>query len=223
MLLRPRHVSSAFRFNVPQHRTLLSSAFAALTQSPKPLSLHARRTLPYSKTVLFDIISDIESYPQFLPFILNAEVIARVSNASKDETFTQLPAVAGLQIGFQGISESFLSHVYCHSAQGIVEAIAGEEKACTALNAEELEGQGYGPIPAKELARAWEDKGPQIFKVCRTLWKLNDAALGGTDVDLRIHVEWKSALYAAVSQAASEKVAGIMVEAFEARAKQLAR
>lgn len=42
-----------------------------------------------------------------------------------------------------------------------------------------------------------------------------------TEVRLTIEVEWASVIYAALSQAAAPKVAGVLIEAFEKRAEQV--
>lgn len=53
--------------------------------------------LPYSAQAMFDLINDIESYPQFMEGCLNAEVLQR----SEDEVIARLDlGKAGLQYSF---------------------------------------------------------------------------------------------------------------------------
>lgn len=60
-----------------------------------------RKSLPYTPTQLFDLVSDIESYPQFLPWCVGARVI----ESSEQEV------VADLVIGFKMFRERFRSKV----------------------------------------------------------------------------------------------------------------
>ena len=78
-----------------------------------------------------------------------------------------------------------------------VEAVAGEE------------GEGGLGGRAEEL-----------FRSLRTRWELRDEGKG-TEAELWIEVQWKNMVYATMSQAAAPKVAGIMVEAFEKRAREV--
>jgi coenzyme Q-binding protein COQ10 len=63
---------------------------------------HAERQIvPYSPDQLFDIVADVEKYPQFLPWC----VAARIRTRSEQEL------VADLTIGFGPFRESFTSRV----------------------------------------------------------------------------------------------------------------
>ncbi|MEM6681184.1 MAG: type II toxin-antitoxin system RatA family toxin [Pseudomonadota bacterium] len=60
-----------------------------------------RKTLPYTPTQMFDLVCDIESYPQFLPWCVGARITSR-----DDDVFT-----ADLVIGFKMFRERFRSKV----------------------------------------------------------------------------------------------------------------
>ncbi|HLJ65347.1 MAG TPA: type II toxin-antitoxin system RatA family toxin [Stellaceae bacterium] len=60
-----------------------------------------RRVLPYSDTQLFDLVADIERYPEFLPWCLGARV--------REKSATLI--VADLLIGFKMVRERFTSKV----------------------------------------------------------------------------------------------------------------
>lgn len=59
------------------------------------------KLLPYTASQLFDMVADVGSYPQFIPWCQGARV---------QETKPKL-IVADLQIGFGPFQESFTSHV----------------------------------------------------------------------------------------------------------------
>ena len=60
-----------------------------------------QRELPYPPSLLFDVVADIEFYPEFLPWCLATRIRERSDNV----------IVADMMIGFRGLKESFTSHV----------------------------------------------------------------------------------------------------------------
>lgn len=66
------------------------------------MATHAeKRVLPHSPEQLFDLVADVERYPEFLPWCIGARIRSRRENA----------LVADLIIGFKGFRESFTSEV----------------------------------------------------------------------------------------------------------------
>lgn len=62
-----------------------------------------RKTLPYSQKQLFELVLDIESYPEFLPWCLGARENWRDENAQQIH--------ADLMIGYGPVKEKFVSLV----------------------------------------------------------------------------------------------------------------
>lgn len=60
-----------------------------------------QRVLPYKPQQLFDLVADVEKYPEFLPWCVGARVRRRTGNV----------IVADLVIGFKMIRERFTSEV----------------------------------------------------------------------------------------------------------------
>lgn len=60
-----------------------------------------RRVLPYSPSQLYDLVADIERYPEFLPWCVGARIRER-----RDELI-----VADLMVGFRMFRERFTSRV----------------------------------------------------------------------------------------------------------------
>jgi coenzyme Q-binding protein COQ10 len=60
-----------------------------------------KRILPYTREQLFDLVADVERYPEFLPWCLGARVRERAANA----------ITADLLIGFRMVRERFTSRV----------------------------------------------------------------------------------------------------------------
>jgi len=66
------------------------------------MATHAeRRKLPYTAEQLFDLVADVERYPEFLPWCVGARIRERKENT----------IVADLLIGFRMIRERFTSKV----------------------------------------------------------------------------------------------------------------
>jgi len=57
--------------------------------------------LPYSPERLFDLVADIESYPEFLPWCVGCRVLKREGNV----------VTADLMVGFRMLRETFTSEV----------------------------------------------------------------------------------------------------------------
>jgi len=60
-----------------------------------------KRVLPYTRAQLFDLVAEVERYPEFLPWCLAARVRERSGNA----------ITADLLIGFRMVRERFTSRV----------------------------------------------------------------------------------------------------------------
>lgn len=158
-------------------------------------NLTAARTLPYARDPLYDLIADVDSYASFVPYCSRSRV---TQWNQPDSTGRRWPALADLHVGWGGFNEEFTSRLLC--VPGVsVEALSGD-----ALDADGAAASA-------------------VFKSINTKWSLRPVADGpepSTEVHLAIRYQFTSPLYAAVSAAVSDKVAGLMVEAFEKRAKE---
>jgi len=63
-----------------------------------------RRLLPYRPDQLYDLVADVERYPEFLPWCLGARIRRREGNT----------LIADLVVGFKMIRERFTSRVVLH-------------------------------------------------------------------------------------------------------------
>jgi coenzyme Q-binding protein COQ10 len=61
-----------------------------------------KRLLPYSQEQLFELVMDIEKYPEFLPWCLHAEIYKRKKGECE----------AGVVIGYKIFREEFVSRVH---------------------------------------------------------------------------------------------------------------
>lgn len=141
------------------------------------MTTHAeRRHLPYSQKQLFDLVADVNRYPEFLPWC----VAARVRNQKGNELN------ADLVIGFKMVREKFTSRV--------------------TLMAPDRIDVVYTEGPFKYLNNHW------IFEVAED---------GGTVIDFFVDFEFRSKMLQALIGALFNEAVGMMVAAFEKRARQL--
>jgi len=70
-----------------------------------------QRVLPHSPTQMFDLVADVERYPEFLPWCTNARIRKRQGNM----------IVADLVVGFKMIREKFTSEVTLYREEGRID------------------------------------------------------------------------------------------------------
>lgn len=90
-----------------------------------------RRVLPYSPRALFDLVADIEKYPEFLPWCLAARIRSRQADV----------VIADLVIGHRFIRERFTSRVTLERPP--------EEHAEGRIDVEYIEG------PMQHMSNRW--------------------------------------------------------------------
>lgn len=214
---------SAQRYQPPRPRSFISNPL-----SPSIQTLHAARTLPHPASSLYTLIADIASYPSFLPYCTSSTITEWSTDSSSGKKY---PAEAELRVGWSGYDQAFKSKVFC-VPETTVEAVAGEAR--TTISDSDLKHYKKG-------AREETIPGNELFESLLTRWTLREfpfkplppdgktpqagnASLPSrarTEVNLTIEVKFASAVYAALSQAAAPKVAGVLIEAFEKRVKDV--
>lgn len=176
------------------HLPNLASFLPSSNNSNQPgQTLTATRTLPYTPTPLFETISSVESYSQFLPFLSASTVTAR-------DPQTNYPTRAFLTIGYGPVSETFTSEVICDKARWVVEAKSG--------------------------AKFGTGASEGIFEFLSTKWSLvplEESRSGEvrTRVDLEIRLAFKNRFHEATFGAVQGQMAGVMIEAFEKRVREV--
>ncbi|KAL4885982.1 hypothetical protein BJY04DRAFT_179641 [Aspergillus karnatakaensis] len=220
-----------------QKRTFLSSLLGNNSNSSpnnngnNTRTLTATRTLPYPPAPLFKTISSVESYSSFLPFLTASTVTAR-------DPETGYPTQAYLTVGYGPLSETFTSKVDCDDKKWVVEARSGEKfvdpnGSQKAAGAGAGSGSGLGGLSSLGALAGVKFPGADegIFEFLSTRWELvPEVPAGGngnggaqTTVKLEIKFEFKNPLYASMMSAVEGQMAGIMIEAFERRVREVNR
>ena len=187
-------------------------------------SLSATRILPYNSNSLYKIIADVDSYSAFLPYCSSSQV---TKWSSTDSANKRWPSEADLKVGWGGYEETFTSRLYCVPGS-IVEALGGEavtsipqsqvahhkDKHSTRAEANSL----FQSISARWTVKPFHYKSPSGHPQTE---KTEHPAREQTEVHLNLDFRFSNPIYAALSKAVAPKVAGIMIEAFEVRARKL--
>lgn len=167
-------------------------------------TLRASRTLPFPPSPLYEIIASVESYSEFLPFLGASTVTAR-------DQETGYPSQAFLTVGYGPFTETFTSRVTCDRDNWTVEARSGGGV-----------GEDGKPIPGADeglfshLSTKWE----LVPRRSTTAGGITTAAGAETEVRLEIRFRFQNAMHTAMMSAVEDKVAGVMIEAFERRIKE---
>ncbi|KAK5019344.1 hypothetical protein LTR39_000432 [Cryomyces antarcticus] len=205
-----------------QFRPFITNPF-----TPSVQSLSATRTLPYPAKAIYSIIADVSQYSNFLPYCQDSS-ITRYS--SPDADGKKWPSEAKLVVGWNNISETFYSRIYCVPGS-IVEAVGGATK--TTLKEEEIAHHESGRNTEVEDKTTDES----ILTHLMTRWTVKPfpykppppsnnvpsdlPAREQTEVSLAIEFQFANPIYGSMSKAAAPKVAGMMIEAFEQRVKSV--
>ncbi|UKZ83627.1 putative secondary metabolism biosynthetic enzyme [Trichoderma virens FT-333] len=191
-VLRPSRISPSSTSSSHLSRR----AFISLPGT-SPQSLVATRTLPYRHEPLYELIADVDSYSAFVPYCSHSQV---TKWSSPDDSGRRWPTLADLHVGWGGFDEVFTSRLRCVPGVSVEARSGGSASA------------GGGPV----------QDASSVFKTLETLWYLTpvarqSAAAPSTEVRLTIKFQFVNPLYAAVSAAVSDKIAALMIEAFEKR------
>jgi coenzyme Q-binding protein COQ10 len=190
----------------------------------EPQTLTATRILPYNSNSLYTLIADVDSYSTFLPYCLSSHV---TKWSAPDKGGKRWPSEADLKIGFSGYEETFTSRLFCVPGS-IVEALGGEAitslpKADLGHHAETFDSPAISNNIFQSISTRWRVKPfhykpptgqPQTDKTVHP-------AREQTEVHLSLDFQFANPVYAALSKAVAPKVAGVMIEAFEVRARKL--
>ena len=158
------------------------------------------------------MISSVESYSQFLPFLTASTVTAR-------DPETGYPTQAFLTVGYGPLSETFTSRVDCDVEKLTVEAKSGDKYGKEAQGTQNDKASGFGGL--------FPGASEGLFEYLSTRWELVPItpaeAQGGpmTKVNLEVRFEFRSQMHATIMSSVEGQMAGVMIEAFEKRIREV--
>lgn len=179
-------------------------------------SLSTTRVLPYKASSLYDLVADIDSYSTFVPYCQSSRV---TKWSAPDANGRRWPSQADLTVGWGGFEETFTSRLFCIPGE-VVEALGGEAvtrlpRSAVSHHAASFDAPATANSIFQSLSTRWtirpiHSKDPGILR-----------ARDQTEVSLNIEFQFSNPIYAALSKAVTPKIAGIMIESFEKRAREL--
>ncbi|KKA26035.1 hypothetical protein TD95_000320 [Thielaviopsis punctulata] len=184
-----------------------------------PVNISVSRTLPYPPSALYRLVSDVDSYSQFVPFCEESKVTkwatvpAAADAASSDPV--RVPVEAYLRVGILGVNEVFTSRLRCDPGVA-VEALSGDAAVAAGASAAVRSG------PLKSLVTKWT--------ISPVLIPGTDAQKAGSThseeaqqslVQLQLNYDFRDPAKNIAGRALSDGVAAKMIEAFEAQARRV--
>ncbi|KAI8842466.1 cyclase/dehydrase, partial [Chytriomyces cf. hyalinus JEL632] len=167
---------------------------------PSLLKTHSQSvTLGYSQRQLFAMVSDIGKYEQFVPWCVSSRILEARTLESGSKTVSRMKAQLG--VGFKQFNERYSSNVECTHSNDI-RAVASDSSLFKTLNTT------WTLRPATHLSPDTNWKKPTASKdhpICT--------------LDFYIAFEFKSILYAQVSELFFNQVSLEMVDSFVKRAR----
>ena len=217
--LRPR---TAFR--QPKHIQFQPTRSFLNLPGTESQTITATRILPYKSSNLYTLVADVDSYSHFVPYCLDSKV-TQWSQPDKDGR--RWPSKADLQVGWGGLEETFTSRLFCVPGT-VVEALGGEaltvlNKADLAHHADTFDSPAEANNIFKSLSTQWTLK-PFHYKPPTGKPQTDKTELPArdqTEVHLSIQFQFANPIYGTLSNAVAPKLAGMIIEAFEARARKL--
>jgi coenzyme Q-binding protein COQ10 len=120
-------------------------------------SFHTTRLVPHCAEEMFELVTDVESYPRFVPLCHALRVRYRQENAGK------VVLIADMTVGYKAIRETFTSRVTC-------------ERSKLKILVEYIDG------PFKHLENRWmfhdRDDGKACLVDFRIAYEFKSRALG---------------------------------------------
>jgi coenzyme Q-binding protein COQ10 len=218
MLRTLRPVSALHSFRPQARRSFIT------LPGTEAQSLSATRILPYKSSSLYTLIADVDSYSSFVPYCVESKV---TKWSDEDKNGQRWPSEADLKVGWGGYEEKFTSRLFCVPGS-VVEALSGDavteiSKADLSHHSATFDAPATANAIFQSLSTRWTVK-PFHYKpptgqpqTDKTLHPARDQ----TEVHLTLNFQFSNPIYAALSKAVAPKVAGMMIEAFEVRARKL--
>ena len=201
-------------FGLPDLSSFLPNSNNSNNNNSPHRVLTATRTLPYNPALLYKVISSVEAYSQFLPFLTASTVTAR-------DPETGYPTQAFPTVGYGPLSETFTSRVICD-----VEKLTVEAKSGANYGKEVQDSRADKSSSSSGLSGFFPGANEGLFEYLTTRWELvpvSPGAQGGplTKVNLEVRFEFRSQMHATLMSAVEGQMAGVMIEAFEKRIREV--
>ncbi|GBE79846.1 dehydrase and lipid transport-domain-containing protein [Sparassis latifolia] len=183
----------------------------------EPQRYNERKILPYTPSQLYDVVSDVNSYPHFLPFCTSTRILSRSPAAPSTlsaSSHSQSMEVE-LTVGFLSFKETYNSRVTCRPNESVEVVASTSTPLFNALNTM------WRFQPASPQSPHLSGRRPLSTLLPSSPQTAEVAENGPTLVTLDLAFSFASPVHAAVSAAFFGQVSKMMVQAFERRCMEL--
>ncbi|KAH9989138.1 dehydrase and lipid transport-domain-containing protein [Russula vinacea] len=206
------HAQCRHLFNLPD----LSSFTPSLPGSLEPQTYHEQKILPYTRRQLYAVVSDVASYPSFVPFCTHSRILRPLAPVSAPipATSQAQQMEAELTVAFLAFTERYTSRITCVPYES-VKAVA--ESATPLFKTLETTWHFH---PASSSLSSFQSNVPAPSALSRSQQSMIATTpddVGPTLVSLDLSFAFANPVHAAVSGAFFGRVSGLMVKAFEER------
>lgn len=207
----PRCVSSRRSIFTLPDLSSLSPFSGSDGKGPQEIqTYHERKIFPYKPSQLHSLVSDIESYPRFLPFCTGARILSRTpASVNETETFQ-----AEMTVGFLTFKESYVSDVKSRPNEYVEVVASSSTPLFKTLNTT----WRFQPASPQSPHPSWGSSlpdPPSAASSAASPAAQRDA--GPTLVTLDLAFSFANPVHAAVSATFFGQVSKMMVKAFEKR------
>jgi coenzyme Q-binding protein COQ10 len=131
---------------------------------------HESRILPYPADLMYSVVSDVEKYPRFLPWVTGLRVVRRISDRVID---------CEMRVGFAGIHERYTSRVTLDPEAHTIDVVQADGGPFRQLE-NHWRFMPRGDICDVEFSIAFEFRSPLLNMVAgkafeRVMMKMADA------------------------------------------------
>ncbi|PCH40914.1 hypothetical protein WOLCODRAFT_117922, partial [Wolfiporia cocos MD-104 SS10] len=181
----------------------------------QPQTYHERKILPYKPSELYNLVADVDSYPQFIPFCLSARVLSRTPTSAESPGAMQ----AEMTVGFYSFKESYVSDIKCRPNES-VEVVAASSTPLFRSLSTVWRFQPASPQSPHLSSKPPLSTAPSTTEApARTGAQSPDS--GPTLVTLDLAFSFANPVHAAVSATFFGQVSKMTVKAFEERCMEI--
>ncbi|KAI0089181.1 dehydrase and lipid transport-domain-containing protein [Irpex rosettiformis] len=207
--------------SLPDLSSLSPFSNSSGSNSQGPQTYQERRILPYKQSELYAVVTDVASYPKFLPFCTDVHVFTTSPFVNADGR-TGKRLEAEMSVGFMSLSESYTSDVKC------IPNLSCEAVASSSTTLFKSLSTVWRFQPASTRSIHATQHAPLPANVTSLGSRMPDSTLGEESTDaaptlvmLDLAFSFSNPLHATISAAFFGQVSKMMVSAFEERCLEL--
>jgi coenzyme Q-binding protein COQ10 len=165
-----------------------------------------RRIVGYSQSQMFNIVANVADYKKFVPFVLESTSTFTLQNNAAKATSQPMPYTAS-------------SVTYKQPAIAGINSPSLKSSAKLVVGYQSLTEQYTSQLQIRPPSMVIAESHSSIFSKLKSTWKIDTYRQHNVCiVDFAVEFEFKSIVHAQMSNLVKDRIARMMVDAFEQRA-----